>query len=482
MRLSLRTSRYVPLALTRLLSILLLRSTASPTTLDGATVWTPEFTDSLNMASAEEVISSYMYLTPSGDVRLQTHTVADYGISMRLAYFPFDKPIFVATRRSGGLSSDDIRLQVADAGFASPQNIEGWEVLRVGGFVCNMHDDDTASDATPCDPAALNSPSCEDVVVLWFQLQRASDYYVSNFLGPITLVTIMAAAAYYNDLDQYELRATIMATSLLSQMALQAYVSSSLPETESVTFLHYALYTSYALMGFGVFYIVAVSHGLANDIAAARQLHASPGDPLARSASQRRFGGVGSLMARLRTVGTGHEGVQHWRMRMYYAEAAIFRRMLQGEDDFGDVPVLLYFPDAASYITRRRDEAARIATPFAVPSADFEVRQASLHGVAAGAGADAEAAPPAPKGSSDAAEDEHGGQGKSGAAVDRAARPYCPRLIWLRRALVELDLFMRFGHLFIYCLVLAARYFEIMAVPDETIDCTNLTDFYAQPS
>ena len=456
-------------------------ATGPPATVDAATLWTPELTDSLNMAGPENVVSSYMYLTPAGDVRMQMHTVADYGISNRLDLFPFDQPIFVITRRSGGLSSDAIRFQVADAGFASPQNLEGWTVADYGSLVCNMHDDDSASDAQPCDPSAGNSTWCEDVVVLWFRLNRESDYYVSNFLGPISLVTIMAAAAYFNDLDQYELRATIMATALLSQMALQAYVSGSLPETTSVTYLHYALYTSYALMGFGVFYIVAVSHGLANDFAAARRLNASPGDAAAKNASCRRLGGGSSLMSRLRIMATGHEGVQHWRMRLFYAEATIFRRMLDGKQPAGTpVAELLYFPTAAAYVRRSHDNAtaSRISTPFVAPHADFKARKDGVDDEAGDAEQQAAAAAEA-LGAEGA---DFYGEATAMEQVDRDTRPYCPRFIWLRRALVEFDLFMRVGHLLVYCLVLAARYFEITAMPGETVTCYNLVDFYGQPS
>ena len=455
-------------------------ATGPPATVDAATLWDPELTDSLNMAGPENIVSNYMHLTPTGDVRIQMHTVADYAISNRMDLFPFDQPIFVVTRRSGGLSSDSIRLQVADAGFASPQNLEGWTVESYGSLVCNMHDDDSASDAQPCDASAANSPLCEDVVVLWFRLKREAPYHISNFLGPITLVTIMAAAAYFNDLDQYELRATIMATALLSQMALQAYVSASLPETTSVTYLHYGLYTSYALMGFGVFHIVIVSHGLANDFAAARRLSASPGDAAAKNASCRRLGGGSSLMSRLRMVGAGHEGVQHWRMRLFYAEATIFRRLLDGKVPADSpIPELLYFPTAAMYVRRTRANAAveRIDTPFAAPHADFKARKDGMD--AHVADAEQQAAAGAEDNASLGGEDyEH----ITEAAIDHATRPYCPRFIWLRRLLIDFDFFMRVGHLFIYCLVLAARYFEIMATPDEAITCYNLTDFYGLPS
>ena len=458
----------------------------SPATVDAITIWTPEFTDSLNMAGAEELITNYMYISSTGDVRTVTHAVAEYGISMRLAAYPFDKPYFVATRRSGGLSSDALRISIADVDFASPQNLEGWKVLGIGSMVCNMRDDDAATDATPCDLSMKDSPECEDVVVVWFQLQRRSNYFLSNFLGPIFLVTTMAAAGYYNDLDQYELRATIMATSLLSQMALQAYVSAALPESESVTFLHYALYTSYTLMGFGVFFVVAVSYGLTTDFAAARKIgrDGKPSDAYTRRISMsvggQRHGG-GGMLARLRMMRVGSEGIQHWRMRIYYNEALQFRRLLKGkvsEDE--EIPELLYFPGAADYISSQRAaspkearSSSRMNTPLQDGSSDAEANNRAAEKSSLESWADAHEEMP---GSDD------GGYGLARITPDPVERPYCPKYIWLRRGLIEFDLFMRFGHLFIFCFVLLVRYCMIAYMEEETVRCDNLADFYGEPS
>jgi hypothetical protein len=455
----------------------------SPATVDAITIWTPEFTDSLNQAGPEEAITNYMYISSNGDVRTLTHAVAAYGISMRLAAYPFDKPYFVATRRSGGMSSQAVRVSIADVDFASPQNLEGWKVLGIGSMVCNMRADDAASDATPCDASMQDSPLCEDVVVVWFQLQRRANYFLSNFLGPIFLVTTMAAAGYYNDLDQYELRATIMATSLLSQMALQAYVSSALPESESVTFLHYALYTSYTLMGFGVFFVVTVSYGLSTDFAAARKVgrDGKPSPAYTRRISMSSGGGGGGMMSRLRMMRVGTEGVQHWRMRIYYNEALQFRRLLKGNvSDDEEIPELLYFPGAAAYISSQRAgspkeaharSSSRMTTSFRDAEANNRADKSSLE-----SWADAHEEMPS-------ADDAHdGGYGLQRITPDPVEWPYCPKFIWLRRFLVEFDLFMRFGHLFIFCFVLLVRYCMIANMEDETVSCSNLADFYGEPS
>ena len=59
--------------------------------------------------------------------------------------------------------------------------------------------------------------------------------------------------------------------------------------------------------------------------------------------------------------------------------------------------------------------------------------------------------------------------------------PYCPSFIWVRRGLIEFDFFMRLGHMMIFGIVLAARYGEIMKLPDESPNCSNLNDFFANP-
>jgi hypothetical protein len=189
----------------------------SPAAVDPATMWDPELVDSLNQISDEALIAQQYFLMPNGDLKEVTHFVADYSISMRLEAYPFDAPYFIATRRSSGLHDDAIKLELGATGFAVPQQMEGWSVTDSGGMVCSV----VAGGVHPCGSDAPEE--CQDVAVLYFQVTRDSAYFMQNQLAPIVLVTILSAAAYFNDVDAYDARATIMATSLLSQMALQAY-------------------------------------------------------------------------------------------------------------------------------------------------------------------------------------------------------------------------------------------------------------------
>jgi hypothetical protein len=134
------------------------------------------------------------------------------------------------------------------------------------------------------------------VFIFYYPISRKSAYYLQNMLAPIILVTTMAAASYWNELSDYPDRIGMMATAMLSMMALQAYVSSMLPQTDTITFIHYALYTSYAQMGFGLAFIIMVSFLLKHDIKAA---------------------------------GKGAESVQLWMMREFYTEALRVKRLIR---------------------------------------------------------------------------------------------------------------------------------------------------------
>jgi hypothetical protein len=59
--------------------------------------------------------------------------------------------------------------------------------------------------------------------------------------------------------------------------------------------------------------------------------------------------------------------------------------------------------------------------------------------------------------------------------------PYCPTFVWLRMALVQIDVAMRFMHLGIYGLVLLGRYVDIIRKPDPSFSCANLVSFFAKP-
>lgn len=74
--------------------------------------------------------------------------------------------------------------------------------------------------------------------------ERNPNYFLQSQLGPIALITVLSAASYYNDLAAYDARMTVIASSLLSMMALQAYVSASLPMTSTITFVNYCLCAS----------------------------------------------------------------------------------------------------------------------------------------------------------------------------------------------------------------------------------------------
>ena len=321
----------------------------------------------------------------------------------------------------------------------------------------------------------------------------------------------MAATAYWNELDDYVDRVGLMATALLSMMALQAYVSGALPETDTVTLIHYALYTSYAEMGFGLFFIICASFCLKHDVLAAKR---------------------------------DCESAKLWMMRAYYAEAISARILIRSRYPQQPPVPFSYFPTinllwsagAAPTVDKAGEEVA--------PSEPVLTEQRGVHaGADADRGAklftmlrtdlsvardlqalpqDGDAAPAAVC----AAPAEHvaaavapetkrvkGGirmvaahvgrhlVGKGGLIdidLDGDGKPehihpesvvylqrddgtvipvFIPSWCRMRLFIVEFDSFMRIGHMLIFAVVLGARYFAIMSLAVDPPNCDNVLSY-----
>jgi hypothetical protein len=213
------------------------------------------------------------------------------------------------------------------------------------------------------------------------------------------------------------------------------------------------LYTSYALMGFGIASIIVVSFGLALDVEAVKLLNV-PREALPADASPSKR----KLWKLLRSLPGGQpNGVKHWMLRLYYDEAVTFRRLLNGGD--GDTD-LLFFPDAAEVVAARsvRGNVAPMSSSMSAASA------VDSRGVALAR-----------------SEDEVYLEAPRCAELEKPLKPYCPKRIWLRRLIVDFDLFMRVGHLGVFALVLLSRYVAIMRIEKERVTCDNLLDFFALP-
>ena len=487
-----------------------------PATLDPSMVWTPQLSDSVNQVSDEAFITEQPSLFPTGTVRWLAHFMVDYAMTMEFSAFPFDMPVFLATRRSVGLCADALRLRIVDYGFTSPPHLQGWTVDSFGTMVCSMEATAAGGALAACapdDPPA----GCQDVAVFWMRMRRDSLYVLQNYLIPITLVTIASAAAYFNDLDAYELRCTIMATALLSQMTLQSYVSASLPQTSTITFIHAALYSSYALMGFGVAYVVIVSHGLALDIEAARTLgermaavdgvEGNKGGPRCSAGGSELAAPPAWVRRGLRALASGQAGVKHWQLRLFYSEAATLRAAMRGAAPLPHEP-LLFFPDAplivrsacAARALRAAKNGAAAATGNAlsqaqggdVDSEGFGHKMRRLSRVLVQMGTSRGTSPDAAAADGGAHNADHAAPASPAArpGISRSlsalqltgagAKPYIPSFIIVRRALVNFDQALRFLHMATYALVLALRYVKIRATPHTPVTCENLLIFLSR--
>ena len=156
------------------------------------------------------------------------------------------------------------------------------------------------------------------------------------------------------------------------------------------------------------------------------------------------------------------------QLRLYYDESLAFKRIIEGGAPGED---LLFYPSAGRVA---RMSKRRPPSPWnAMAEAGGEPLKRK-EAVPAAAGGDSEAG-----GGDDERANPDAADGSDDAAVDSKEAVKCPKFIWLRRALVEFDLFMRVGHLAIFGMVLLFRYAAIISMPDQTVTCDNLLDFFA---
>ena len=145
----------------------------------------------------------------------------DYSIKLsadRLAQYPFDSHWVVATRRSRNQPTDRLTVSSLGASFSFPPFNFEWAIDSLGSIVCDL----STTNLTNCGLQPVGSPACTATLATFFRIAREPQYIIQNELAPVILITVLSASAYWNDADSYADRLGIMATSLLSMMALQA--------------------------------------------------------------------------------------------------------------------------------------------------------------------------------------------------------------------------------------------------------------------
>ena len=155
------------------------------TALDWSTVWDPQFEDSVNQESPDNVVNEEWTLFPNGTVLHQLHLINDYSISgKKFAAFPFDQPLFVATRRSYRMYRSEVQLNIVDSGVSLPQEMDGWRIESLGAAVCPVHD---LAINDPSDCGLPGAAPCSDMLVMWLKLRRNPSYFLQNMCARAAL-------------------------------------------------------------------------------------------------------------------------------------------------------------------------------------------------------------------------------------------------------------------------------------------------------
>jgi len=513
---------------------------------------------------ADNEVFHQWVLYPNGTISKQYHLEVTYKAALDLAGFPFDKHYLIATRRTRSQLVDRVKLNIAAAQFTVPPANVQFKIGSPQSKICPRHEISkfpTSDCRALCTnatcpgwqpgmppiyvPARGNCPPnpscnatfpfpnchltcgetaalCQDVFVFYFPIFRKPNYFIQNMvrlccanrelcrrltvgapqLAPIILVTIMAAAAYWNELDDYVDRIALMATALLSMMALQAYVAGQLPETETITFIHYALYTSYALMGFGVAFLICVSFVLKHDILAAKRNAEN-----CKIWMLRKFYGQCLVVKRIVREGMPIRGDAQREMHLSYfpqvaalleemgAKTATVRREgLLGQDDADEAGDSHAAP-ADDATTWTAVEVAQPASPdeprlykwaTGNPCLKRVRRPRASEGIVARLTSVPKAVARTILGEGMGVDLDGDGKMETLSPAEvllvqtedgRVVALFCPPYVWLRWLVIEFDNFMKYGHLLVFFLTIAVRYWQIQAKPFEEPTCMNLLSF-----
>ena len=430
-----------------------------PGGLDWNAIWDPALEDSFNQDGPDAPINEEWTLFANGTVKHMVQLQNVYSISGKFYQaFPYDRPVYVATRRSYATYPSDVLITITASGIALPQEMDGFFVETVGATICMVHDSGNV-DASDCgQPGAA---PCSQMLVMYMQLRRDPTGWVQNMIAPITLVVILIASAFYTDLDSYDTRSLIMGTSMIALMALLPYLATSLPSTSKVTFIHSALFTCYGLLGVGLAVVIAVSFFLSHDIMAAMKPRGEVAQPedstlpfvgrfrgcLPKSMITRAPSRLRKKAMKLSTIFAEDEGIQckPWVMRLYYHECTVYKRLLAGTATSADCgETMVYFRHAAAMQAARLRVLGEGQEGGSLESADVVMAE--------------------------------------GEGVEEAANVHLPANIPLRLFLTELDLSMRYLVIGVYFAVMLVEWKTRQVVQEVPFRCSDLVSYFADTS
>ena len=213
-------------------------------------------------------------------------------------------------------------------------------------------------------------------------------------------------------------------------------------------------------MGFGIGVVIMVSFFLSVDLDHAKKVRPPGAPPSGNHGSTTH----GRLMRRVRRV-TAQDGdmrIKPWVMRLYYHDALIYRRLKAGKGTAADCEAALVYFQATELQARRLSQKR-----------GDTVLSAFLSGELTGERGE--------EGAIDQPRVSEGGDALAQSEVAAEVQGYCPTYIYLRIAVVELDCAMRVLHLFIYGIVLLARYVQIKDDATGAFDCGQLVSYFASP-
>tara|TARA_B110000503_G_scaffold142597_1_gene239916 strand:+ start:308 stop:1927 length:1620 start_codon:yes stop_codon:yes gene_type:complete len=179
----------------------------------------------------------YYFPEDSADVIYKSSSTYKIRNEFNLRTFPFDKQKLIIYLKNNINDEFDYRALVSDftmrkaLEFKNSNSIQGWNIINAKTEYHISYNE--------------NEKSYYDGVMLEFEIDRKSRYYIYKIILPIILILLVCWSAMWINPKEIESRLTITIVCLLSLIAYNFVIDSELPKLEYLTIMDYIILVSY---------------------------------------------------------------------------------------------------------------------------------------------------------------------------------------------------------------------------------------------
>ena len=196
-------------------------------------VWNPNL-QILNRQKTFKTLPDIVEVKPDGTVIFRQRVIGKFSQPLDLRNFPMDEQKIQFELVSAGNSPDDVKLIEDNAGMSDRFSIPNWNIK---GWNLEFQEFSFLPEVPPTMGA-----------VFTITAKRYVHFYIFKFIIPLLLIVFMSWIVFWIDPTDYTTQISVAITSMLTLIAYQYLVGSSLPQVPYLTRLDKLMFLSTALV------------------------------------------------------------------------------------------------------------------------------------------------------------------------------------------------------------------------------------------